>query len=158
MYRGWIKIWRKSEDWRFHPANLDRKYTKYEAFLDLIMMANHEYRRIPFEGEYVEIERAQNLTSLKKLAKRWNWPKSTARDFLKNLERGGEIQMKSERRYTMITICNYDKYQSVESTNPHDTRLQSERSPHITRHKQELKEFEELKEAGDYGKPGKTQI
>ena len=73
MRRGWVKMWRKFVDWRLHPMNLRRSFTEYEAFQDLIMLANHENREVPFEGEYYTVRRGQHLTSQVKLAKRWKW-------------------------------------------------------------------------------------
>ena len=114
MNRGWVKDWRKDEDWRFHPLNMRRPFTKYEAFKDLIKLANHEDRRIPFEGGYIKVNRGQHLTSQKKLSERWKWSRSSVSRFLKDLQLNQEISLKSDTLKTVITICNYDRYQSGE--------------------------------------------
>jgi len=155
MKRGWVKDWRKDEDWRWHPLNMDRPFTEYEAFKDLIKLANHESRQVPIDGQYVTVERGQHLTSQKKLAKRWKWSRSKVHRYIKSLKWNQEADLKVNTRFTLITICNYHIYQSSEepSRNSDETTMKLKRNS--SGHKQELKELEELKKTtttGDFVK------
>src|SRR5690606_29008134 len=65
----------------------------------------------------IEVNRGQLVTSELKLMERWRWGKSKLRDFLKLLEEDGMIVRKSDRKKTVITICNYNEYQDYDSEN-----------------------------------------
>lgn len=108
--KGWISIHRKLEDswlWEQKP------FGKGQAFIDLIIMANYQDRKILVNGELMNIERGQRLTSLSKLSDRWGWSTRTVKKFLKLLESDKMIVLQIvPRRYTLITIENYTKYQS----------------------------------------------
>ncbi len=144
MKRGWVKDWRKDEDWRWHPSNMDRPYTEYEAFKDLIKLANHEERQVPYEGDYFLVKRGQRLTSQVRLAKRWKWSKTKVHRQLRNWQACDEIETQTNRRHTLITICNYDIYQNrvTPPRNPDETEMKLKRNS--SGHKQELEELKEL--------------
>ncbi len=134
---------------------MDRPFTEYEAFKDLIKLANHETRQVPIEGQYVTVERGQYLTSQKKLALRWKWSRSKVHRYIKSLKWNQEADLKVNTLYTLITICNYNIYQAVEepSRNADETPMKQQRN--TSGHKQELKELEELKNTtttGDFVK------
>lgn len=71
------------------------------------MSANHTDRMC----RDVKVLRGQILTSLVKLSRRWKWDRKTVRNFLRNLEYGSEVRTAKTNRYTLITICNYERYQ-----------------------------------------------
>jgi len=164
MKRGWVKDWRKDDDWRWHPLNMDRPFTEYEAFKDLIKLANHETRLVPFNGQYVTIQRGQYLTSQAKLAKRWKWSRTTVHRYLKSLKSNREADLKANSSFTLITICNYDIYQSTEEPLRNSDETPMKRKQNTSGHKQELKEFKKLKNKSigrkkkNYGKPGITKL
>jgi|GEM_PF-6740568 len=43
-HAGWIKVYRKIRGWRYWPAVTGKKFSKSEAWLDLILEANHQDR------------------------------------------------------------------------------------------------------------------
>jgi len=112
---GWIKLHRKvREHWIFQEK---RKFSRFEAWVDLLMMANHKDNKFLLGNELIEVNRGQLVTSELKLMERWRWGKSKLRDFLKLLEEDGMIVRKSDRKKTVITICNYNEYQDYDSEN-----------------------------------------
>lgn len=114
-HKGWIKLYRKIQDhWLYQEK---RKFSKFEAWLDLLMMASHEDKKFVLGNELVEIKRGQFVTSELKLMERWKWGKSKLRSFLEILEKDGMITKKSDRKKTVITICNYSIYQDYETEN-----------------------------------------
>lgn len=112
---GWIKLHRKIQDhWIYQEK---RKFSRYEAWLDMIMMANHKGNRFLHGSELIEVERGQFVTSEIKLMDRWDWGKNKIRLFLDLLEKDGMIVRKADRKRTTITICNYGLYHDSETKN-----------------------------------------
>ncbi|MNR93679.1 hypothetical protein D3C72_247370 [compost metagenome] len=112
---GWIKLHRKVQDhWIYQEK---RKFSRYEAWLDMIMMANHKANKFLHGNELVEVERGQFITSELKLMDRWDWGKNKLRLYLDLLEKDGMIIKKTDRKRTAITICNYGVYHDFETEN-----------------------------------------
>jgi DNA replication protein DnaD len=126
--QGWIKLHRKvQEHWIYQE---DRKFSKYEAWLDLIMLANHKQTTVILGNELVETQSGQVITSEVKLMKKWNWGKTKLRTFLGLLESDGMIVKKTDRKKTIITICNYRVYHENETENkPHSDHEQTAGKP-----------------------------
>jgi DNA replication protein DnaD len=126
--QGWIKLHRKiQEHWIYQE---DRKFSKYEAWLDLIMLANHKQTTVILGNELVKTQPGQVITSEVKLMKKWNWGKTKLRTFLGLLESDGMIVKKTDRKKTMITICNYRVYHENEIENkPHSDHEQTASKP-----------------------------
>jgi hypothetical protein len=102
------------------------------AWLDLIMEANWKDRRENNNGKVVLVERGQLIGARAWLAKRWGWTENKVRWFLKKLEDNDMIARSSPKitqqphtnrnqsnnqpraHYAnVITICNYDIYQTA---------------------------------------------
>lgn len=94
-----------------------RTFSKFEAWIDLIMMASHKDNKFLLGNELIEIKRGQFVTSELKLMEKWGWGKSKTRNFLSLLEKDGMIVKKSDRKKTAITICNYSIYHDNEKEN-----------------------------------------
>lgn len=110
---GWIKLHRQlmeSDMWQKKP------FSRGQAWVDLLMMANHKERDVLFDGKFITVERGSFITSEIKLMDRWGWSKSKTRLFLKELEKQSMIDKKTDRKKTTLTICNYSVYQDSETT------------------------------------------
>lgn len=113
--QGFIQLHRKIQDhWLYQEK---RTFSKFEAWIDLIMMASHKDNKFLLGNELIEIKRGQFVTSELKLMEKWGWGKSKTRNFLSLLERDGMIVKKSDRKKTTITICNYSVYHDNEKEN-----------------------------------------
>lgn len=111
---GFIKLHRKIQlHWIYDEK---RKFSKYEAWLDMLMMANHRDNKFVLGNELVEVTKGQFITSELKLMERWDWGKNKLRLFLDLLEKDGMIIKISDRKKTTITICNYSLYHEYETT------------------------------------------
>jgi len=109
MNRGYIKLWRKIWSHKFFHEK--RKFSRFEAWIDLIMLANGKDKEIIFDGKPLLIKRGQFLTSQRRLADRWRWSKTKTRDFLKlSQKHDHSIGIFSDRKKSIITILNYSKY------------------------------------------------
>src|SRR5690606_33532982 len=80
-------------------------------FIYLLLMANHEDNR--WQGQ--EVKRGQRITSLGKLASETGLSVKQVRLALNKLKETGELTIKTTSQYSLITICNYDKYQGRDS-------------------------------------------
>lgn len=108
MNRGYIKWWRCAEDDPLHPIHEDRPFTRYEAWEDLVMLANWKTN----EWEGMIIARGEYVTSQSKLCSRWRWSRQGLRTFLRGLKRATKVTITTTKTLTKITICNYERYQS----------------------------------------------
>jgi len=109
---NWIKLNRKMTEWGWYSDS-----RMVHLFIHLLMKAKYqdtEYRGTP-------IKRGQLPTGRKVLSAQTNIPESAIFRCLKRLEKSGEITMQANSKWTLITICNYDTYQSVEFSNEQQT-------------------------------------
>lgn len=110
MAEGWISIHRKIKEcvvWDY-----DEPYTRRDAWIDLLLMANHRDKDTIFDGKKITIKRGQYLTSVRKLAEEWQWGKDKTLKYLRLLEDCEMIVRDADSRRTLITIVNYDIYQN----------------------------------------------
>ena len=59
MAKGWVKIWRKI--WASDIWDDEEPFCKRAAWIDLILMANHEPHEIMIDGKPVTIELPSNI-------------------------------------------------------------------------------------------------
>lgn len=89
---------------------------KLQWWIDMLMLANYKDDKVVSESDLLIIQRGSFLTSIEKLAIRWQSSKSTVKRFLDMLEIDNMIATKratkSLRSGTIITILNYDNYQN----------------------------------------------
>lgn len=142
--QGFIKLYRQIQDhWLYEEK---RKFSKFEAWVDMLMMANHKDNKFVLGNELVEVKRGQFITSELKLMERWDWGKAKLRSFLEMLEKDEMIVKKSDRKKTTITICNYSVYHDYETENrpqadhkQTDSRLYSDTNKNVKNDKNEKK-------------------
>lgn len=106
---GWIKLFRKIQDsflWK------DKPFTKGQAWTDLLLLANYADSGIWIRGIYVEVKRGQLAYPQGTLGKRWGWKRKKVSCFLKLLENEHQIAHQTSNLTTLITIVNYEQYQS----------------------------------------------
>lgn len=110
---GWVKIPR---DEREQDPFADSKYSKHEAWIDLVMLANWEAKTWQTRKGRIEVARGSFVTSFDSLSSRWKWSKTTVRRFLKMAQECNRIRLESGTDMTQIFIVNYERYQQVNDT------------------------------------------
>ncbi len=121
MDKGWIKVYRQiQEHWVWRDPE------KLRAWLDLILMANHESQKFETREGLITIRRGQFVTSIEKLSRRWGWSKNRTYRFLKMLESDNMLKRKANRYSTTLTIVNYDKFQDKQNANGTPKRTPNE--------------------------------
>lgn len=122
MSQGWISIHRKIQSHWLYEEN--RKFSKFEAWIDLLLLANHQDRKILLGNQLVDVKRGSFITSDLKLMNRWSWSKTKVRKFLSVLEKDEMITRNPDKKKTIITICNYNDYQKLKTTENPEKDLQ----------------------------------
>lgn len=114
MRKGYIKFYRR---FIFSDLWLSEKFTRGQAWVDLITLANHADGFIRKRGIKVEVKRGQCGYSELALADRWQWSRGKVRRFLNELEAEQQIVQQKNEVTTLITIVNYSQYQGDGTTN-----------------------------------------
>lgn len=110
---GWVKLHRDIDE---HWLWSDKPFTKGQAWIDLIIYArfSDEPKSIMIKGKLYEIKRGQQSRSEKTLADTWGWSRNKVRRFLSRLKTEHMVEQHSDNKTSIITILNYDKYQSAQ--------------------------------------------
>lgn len=122
MVEGWLKLYRSIQN---HWLWEDKPFSRGQAFIDLLLMANHKDNKILFNGELIEIKRGSRITSLRQLSDAWGWSTTKVKKFLELLEKENMITVKSDNKKTLVTIENYGVYQEVGNTEETQEKQQS---------------------------------
>lgn len=104
-----------------NPVWTDPNYLK--LWIYCLFEASHKAREQMVGNEIIKLKRGQFITGRSALAEEMNRgvkPKQRLSErtwfrYLKNLEEWGMLSIKSTNKYSIITIDNYDIYQSVSS-------------------------------------------
>lgn len=105
---GYVKINRTIQDnwvWKNKP------FSRGQAWVDLIMLANHSNVKDMNRGRLVEYKRGVVHHSILELSELWGWSRGKTKRFLNELEEDGMVSVNSTTHGTTITIVNYDVYQ-----------------------------------------------
>lgn len=106
---GWIKLWRKFAD---DPLWISEPFTKGQAWVDLLLMAQGTENTIFKNGKFMEFQPGTVYKSILELSKRWKWSRNKVSRFLKSLENEAMVETKSDTSNgTTITIENWAFYQ-----------------------------------------------
>lgn len=111
--QGWIPVHRQLQE---HWLWADKPFSKGQAWIDILLLANHDDNRFLLGNELVEVKAGSFITSELKLMERWGWGKEKTRNFLKLLQQDGMITKKSDRKKTTIIVENYSVYALFETT------------------------------------------
>jgi DNA-binding transcriptional regulator GbsR (MarR family) len=117
---GWVKLHRSIKDnwvWK------DKPFSKGQAWLDILMECNHKPGKVNIGLNVIPIERGQKLWSIKDMADRWGWSRKKVSSFLDVLEVDNMLRQKRTSKYTLLTIVNYDFYQSKDDEEEHQKNI-----------------------------------
>lgn len=128
---GWISIDRK-----LFESEIFQNDKLFKIWVWLLFRANWKPSRTLWEGNQRTLIRGQVLTGTTEISNEVNCARSTAQKWLKFLEKTGRISVETCPRGTLVTVLNYDEYQSpLEDGRPKDeqssntTRTQREHKP-----------------------------
>ncbi len=115
MDRGWFKVWRKIEDSQvFSDNNL------FKVWIWCLMRANHKKTFVPVQtgtgNTIVEVGRGQFIFGRKKAAKALKMKPHSVYNRMQKLKSFGNLNIQTNTHYSIVTICNYEDYQALESS------------------------------------------
>ena len=113
MENSWIRLHRKLMD---DPLYFAEPFTKMQAWIDLLLLANFADRVTFIRGNRVTIKRGQVAYSREWFSGRWRWSRGKIDRFFDMLERENMIGRQKSAVITCISILNYDTYQDNGST------------------------------------------
>lgn len=105
---GWISLHRKFLDWEWY-SDINTK----ALFLHCLLRANHKSKN--WRG--IDIKKGQFVTSLKHLSSETGLSIQQIRTCLNKLKSTNEVTSKTTNLNTLISICNWDKYQDDNKQN-----------------------------------------
>lgn len=125
---GYVKMHR---GWMDNPVLADDKFSKAQAFQWLIEQAFWTPGTLEKNGFQISLSRGDLCFSIREMAEIWGWSKSSVDRFITSLVNAKMIEKKSgtesgtlpgtleNKKFgtppLVLTICNYNKYQSSES-------------------------------------------
>ncbi len=122
MHRGYIKLYRSSTE---NEMYFLEPFTKWQAWQDMILLANYKNWVIQVRWNIIPIKRGDLWYSESTLATRWKWSRNKVRRFLNYLETMQQIEQHKSKVKSTITIINYNKYQSNDTTDDTTERPQT---------------------------------
>ncbi len=108
--QGWMAIHRKIKDtWIW----TEKPFSKGQAWIDLLLMANWEEKKVLVNGNLEVVGRGEKITSIRQLCEAWGWSNRKVKNFLNLLQSDNMIAYKSTTKYTTYKIVNYNTYQDI---------------------------------------------
>lgn len=108
LMEGWIKLYKQVQDnvlWQ------DKPFSKGQAWIDLLLMANYADGEMLSKGTIVQIRRGQVFRTQKHLSERWGWSIKKVRGFLLLLEKQKMATVEGIAQGMLITIEKYEFFQ-----------------------------------------------
>lgn len=106
---GWYRLHR---GWQSHAVFRNESFSRRDAFVWLIENAQYEPKTILHPTSEIELQRGQLGHSLRFMAAAWKWDDAKVRRFIASLRKAQIIDAATDAGQTVITIRNYEKYQT----------------------------------------------
>lgn len=130
--QGWVRLYRKSID-----SSIWKNPNTWFVWSWCLMKANHQTHQFPFNGTDLEVKEGQFITGINKAIE--ELPTLTTqklRTILKYLKSTGRITIKSNNKYSVITITKWEDYQQDnKQTNKRTTNEQQTNNKPTTTYK-----------------------
>lgn len=111
---GYILVHRKIMQSKFYGVE---EFCRTMAWIDLLLLANHDRNTFYARGIQVNVERGQTAYAVETLAAKWRWSRGKVNRFLNALKMEGQITIQKSNVTTLITIVNYNRYQLSDKAN-----------------------------------------
>lgn len=133
---GWIKLDRKILD---HWLWQKKPFSEGQAWIDLLLMANHEDQKFLSGSSVVEGKRGCIYKSMLFLANRWGWDRKKVKRFLMTLQMDNMITQNATTQGTTICIVKYGDFQNQGTTKRTTNGQRSDKKRATNGHIQEYK-------------------
>lgn len=110
MNEGWVKL---------HRSTLENPVVCKDAehiavWVYLLLKATHKEKEMIFSGEKITLKPGQLITGRKKISEWSKVNESKVQRILKSFENEHQIEQQTANKNRLITVVNWDKYQSSE--------------------------------------------
>lgn len=110
MSDGWVKL---------HRSTLENPVVCKDAehiavWVYLLLKATHKEKEMIFSGEKITLKPGQLITGRKKISEYCKVNESKVQRILKSFENEHQIEQQTANKNRLITVVNWDKYQSSE--------------------------------------------
>ena len=148
--QGWIKLHRKIQ---YNELWLSEKFTRSQAWIDLLLLANHKDGMFFLRGNEVKVKKGQIARAERTLAKRWRCSRDKVRRFLGMLKTRHQIRQQQGNVINILEIVNYEKYQQNETTDQTTERPQKNQYKNVKNEKKkDIVRPKDIQEVIDYFK------
>lgn len=137
MGRGYIKLERDAIE---HPVFARAAFSEFQAWVWLLAEANWCLKKRRLGRYIVDLTRGEVAASVRFLAEKWLWDRSKVERFLKRLKTEEMIETRLATGISIITICNYDKYQGDTGDDQPSTETLTETEARHSRDARETKQ------------------
>lgn len=96
----------------------DKPFSKGQAWIDLLLLANYTDKTTRHRGQLVTCKRGDVNLSMLELADRWGWDRKKVKRYLNALEMDGMVSVNATTQRTTITIENYGVYNGSADNTP----------------------------------------
>lgn len=110
-HKGWVKLYRQLLD-----SGIWGNPQLVVLWIWCLLKASTEKKKIIINGEELLLKPGQFVTGRKSASEETGIPESTIYRHLKLLERMNMLKRQANKRYTVITIVNWGKYQDTPKT------------------------------------------
>lgn len=111
----WIKLHRQITEWEWYTDS-----PTLHLFIHLLLTANYEDKK--WRG--IEVKRGQIVTSQAQLQAALGMTRQQVRRCLSNLIKADSIAVETTKNYSIVTLCNYDRYNYREAEGNQQTNQQ----------------------------------
>jgi len=111
--QGWIKLYRRLQD---SEIWVGEKFTRGQAWVDMLLMANHKDKTIFIRGNEIRVKRGQIARAERTISEKWGWSRDKLRRFFTWLETRQQITQQKSKLLSIVTIVNYEEYQQNDTT------------------------------------------
>lgn len=106
--------YRMHRGWQDHPVFGSDAFSRRDAWEWLISHAAWKETRVGVGSKTVTLKRGQLSYSIRFLASTWRWDEKRVRRCLDKFQNADMIAAATAAGQTVITICNYEQYQTKE--------------------------------------------
>lgn len=110
---GWIKLHRQLQE---NPIWYAEPFTRGQAWVELLMDANHDENSFIVRGNTVVVPRGFIGKSEDTFARKWKWSRGKVRRFIKYLETVQQVVHHKNPVLSLIEVVNYNQYQFDSTT------------------------------------------
>ena len=141
MNQGWVKLYRSGLD-----NELFKNSTTWHVWTYCLLKATHKPTKVLIGGKSILLQPGQFIFGRKKASEETKLTERKIRTSLEHLKNTQNLTITSTNKYSIITLINWDSYQSdTSNSDPKTDQLPTSYRP-ATDHIQECKECKECKD------------